>query len=239
MGDAQEAPDGFLFGASISVYQNSGGSKTNWATFEDHTGCTGSPKMAEPVGISSDFWNMYETDIGLAAALNCRALRLSLEWSRIEPERGRIDEAAIGRYHAMLDVMQRCGPNDAFVRLSLIFYIPISIDVGIVDIYAWGCLVNSALRLDTQLSSKLISSSIIGAMLEIIVSCKLVLLSPTHTGTTSCPSLRSTTSCTHSGLRTSAASARSRTLCIMSNLASWQSGAQPRLVFTEFMLLWM
>jgi hypothetical protein len=30
------------------------------------------------------------------------------EWTRIEPEQGRIDEKAVARYHAILDCLLRC-----------------------------------------------------------------------------------------------------------------------------------
>lgn len=30
------------------------------------------------------------------------------EWTRIEPEQGKIDEKAIARYHAILDCLLRC-----------------------------------------------------------------------------------------------------------------------------------
>ena len=38
-----------------------------------------------------------------------RAHRLSLEWSRIEPERGRIDAAAVAHYHEVFASLQRHG----------------------------------------------------------------------------------------------------------------------------------
>jgi beta-glucosidase len=39
----------------------------------------------------------YEEDASLAASLGCNGFRLSLEWSRIEPRRGYIDQAAVQR----------------------------------------------------------------------------------------------------------------------------------------------
>lgn len=39
----------------------------------------------------------YKEDIALIKEMNCNALRLSLEWARIEPVQGEIDYDAIAR----------------------------------------------------------------------------------------------------------------------------------------------
>lgn len=39
----------------------------------------------------------YEEDIRLAKEANCNAFRLSIEWARVEPKRGVIDQAAVKR----------------------------------------------------------------------------------------------------------------------------------------------
>lgn len=54
----------------------------------------------------------YEEDFKLAAGLGSNAMRISLEWSRIEPQRGKIDEGAIQHYHAMFDCLERCSLPD-------------------------------------------------------------------------------------------------------------------------------
>ncbi|KAL3130700.1 hypothetical protein ABBQ38_000049 [Trebouxia sp. C0009 RCD-2024] len=61
----------------------------------------------------ADFWNNYETDIQLAAGLGCNSFRISLEWSRVMPEQGVTDMAAVQRYHDIFDCIERCGmvPN--------------------------------------------------------------------------------------------------------------------------------
>src|SRR2546422_782251 len=48
-------------------------------------------------------------DFPLAAADGPRMHRLSLEWSRIEPERGRIDPGAVAHYHQVLGALRRRG----------------------------------------------------------------------------------------------------------------------------------
>jgi beta-glucosidase len=39
----------------------------------------------------------YEEDAGLAQSLGCNGFRLSLEWSRLEPQQGQWDAAAVQR----------------------------------------------------------------------------------------------------------------------------------------------
>lgn len=58
-------------------------------------------------GTSNDFWNLYEADLERAAQLNVKLFRLSIEWSRIQPAPGKVDLAAVERYHQMFDVMDR------------------------------------------------------------------------------------------------------------------------------------
>ncbi|DBA75776.1 TPA: hypothetical protein ACH3X1_010188 [Trebouxia sp. C0004] len=55
----------------------------------------------------ADFWNNYETDIQLAAGLGCNSFRISLEWSRVVPQQGVIDKAAVQRYHDIFDCIER------------------------------------------------------------------------------------------------------------------------------------
>lgn len=40
----------------------------------------------------------FEQDIKLTKALGATSLRFSLEWARIEPQQGQVDEAAIARW---------------------------------------------------------------------------------------------------------------------------------------------
>lgn len=56
-------------------------------------------------GKSSDFWNNFEADIARVASLNANSFRLSMEWSRIEPVQGQIDQAGIKRYHEIFDCL--------------------------------------------------------------------------------------------------------------------------------------
>jgi len=107
-GEGSEA-DPFLVGVAISVYQNSGGPGTNWEAFEDQKTWLGSSVIrgGGRCGKSSDFWNNYEADIARVAALNSNSFRLSLEWSRIEPNQGQTCPEGVERYHAIFDCLKR------------------------------------------------------------------------------------------------------------------------------------
>lgn len=102
-----EAP--FVVGTAISVWQNSGGGPSNWETWCQKKNVFGASPIlgGDKPGKSCDFWNFYEADIARNAAMGCTALRMSLEWHRIEPQRGEIDRDAIAVYHKMLDVMEK------------------------------------------------------------------------------------------------------------------------------------
>jgi beta-glucosidase len=61
-------------------------------------------------GAAADWWNgRAEEDLRRAAALGQNAHRLSLEWSRLEPEPGRWDDAAFARYADILRCARQVG----------------------------------------------------------------------------------------------------------------------------------
>jgi beta-glucosidase len=84
----------------------------DWWDFEAAGRCEGRARS----GRACDFWNRYGEDFRLWASLGHGAHRLSIEWSRIEPEEGRFDEAALDHYRAMLDSCAAAGLR-SFVTL--------------------------------------------------------------------------------------------------------------------------
>lgn len=107
---AQEAagPDGagsgFLWGVSTAGYQYEGGDVSNqWYPFVQ------AGRTADSYGIAADGWNRYPSDMQLARGLGCNAWRTSIEWSRIEPVEGVIDQAALAHYHQEIDTMVADG----------------------------------------------------------------------------------------------------------------------------------
>jgi beta-glucosidase/6-phospho-beta-glucosidase/beta-galactosidase len=53
-------------------------------------------------GRADDLWHHYEEVLDLVPSLGFDGVRLTLEWARIEPRPGEVDEAALQRYAAVL-----------------------------------------------------------------------------------------------------------------------------------------
>jgi beta-glucosidase len=98
-------PPGFLWGVATSAHQVEGGCINQWSAWEEQ----GRIKSGDHVGLACDWWHNAEQDFDRARDLGINALRLSLEWSRIEPEEGRWDAGAIKRYRAMLQALRERG----------------------------------------------------------------------------------------------------------------------------------
>ncbi len=95
-------PAGFRWGAATSAHQVEGGNRWNdWWRFEQAHG--------DPSGDACHHWERYDEDFARAAADGHTMHRLSFEWSRIEPQRGRRDPAAITHYHDVLASLKRHG----------------------------------------------------------------------------------------------------------------------------------
>lgn len=92
-------PEGFLWGVATAAYQVEGGNTNcQWYEWERQ----GHLAAGERAGGACDWWRAAEQDFDRMASLHLNSLRLSLEWSRIEPEPGRYSDAAIQRYRQML-----------------------------------------------------------------------------------------------------------------------------------------
>lgn len=90
-------PEGFLWGASTSAHQVEGGNSNNdWWAWEQ------AGRAKEPSGTAADSWNRYGDDLDIAESMGLTAVRLSVEWSRIEPEPGRFSEEAVAHYAEVL-----------------------------------------------------------------------------------------------------------------------------------------
>src|SRR5579884_1342425 len=93
-------PSDFRWGTATSSHQVEGGNVRNdWWLFEQQPGRI---KGGDRSGLACDWWRNAEADFDRMAALHQNAHRLSLEWSRLEPEEGRWDDAAVARYRQML-----------------------------------------------------------------------------------------------------------------------------------------
>jgi beta-glucosidase len=89
----------FLWGAATSSHQVEGyNEKNDWAAFEAQGRVEGGARS----GPATDHWNRFREDIRLAADIGLNSYRFSVEWSRIEPEQGRFDPAAIEWYSELI-----------------------------------------------------------------------------------------------------------------------------------------
>eukprot|EP00210_Caulerpa_lentillifera_P003127 g2987.t1 len=101
----------FLKGCAISMWQNSGDSDSNWTRFtHERIRCGMQSTITDgSKELFPDTWNRYVEDIQLLKELGCNAFRLSIEWARIEPEKGKFDNEAIQRYHEIFDCLEENG----------------------------------------------------------------------------------------------------------------------------------
>ena len=99
-------PADFVWGVATSSHQVEGGNLNNqWAAWEDR----GRIKSKDCAGFACDWWRNAEADFDLAKSLGVNALRLSVEWSRIEPTEGQWDKSALARYRQMLKALHERG----------------------------------------------------------------------------------------------------------------------------------
>ncbi len=92
----------FLWGAGTSAHQVEGNNVRNdWWAWEQAKG--GRQKS----GLACDHYRRYREDFALARALGHTAHRLSVEWSRVEPQRDRFDEATLVHYRDVLEELRR------------------------------------------------------------------------------------------------------------------------------------
>ena len=115
-------PNGFLWGAATSAHQVEGGNFNDWSEWEKSSKRINQLKKQDknPEDYISDqacdHYNRFEEDFDLAKSLGHNAHRFSIEWSRIEPEEGKIDEKEIEHYRKVLVALKERG-LEPFVTL--------------------------------------------------------------------------------------------------------------------------
>jgi len=101
-GGSSGAGEGFAWGVASSAFQAEGGDVPN-----DWVAAARAGRV--PANPGNGFWERAEDDFRLVAGLGIGHYRLSIEWSRVEPEPGRFDERAIDRYRAVCDGARAAG----------------------------------------------------------------------------------------------------------------------------------
>ena len=98
-----EFPADFVFGSATAAHQVEGNNVHNdWWVHEQATGTN----AIEPSGLACDHYRRFADDFRLIQSLGQPAHRLSIEWSRIEPEEGQIQRAEIDHYRAVLETLR-------------------------------------------------------------------------------------------------------------------------------------
>lgn len=99
-------PRGFLWGTATASHQVEGNNTNNqWWKWEQEGHTNGAS------GLACDWWGggRWREDFDRAAEAGQNAHRLSVEWSRIQPEPDRWDEDALERYRTMLRGLKERG----------------------------------------------------------------------------------------------------------------------------------
>ncbi len=86
----------FLWGTAVAAHQVEGFNvASDWWDYEQRG------LLKHKSGRACDFWNRWREDFDLISSMGCSAFRFSVEWARLEPEPGRFDGEALGRYVEM------------------------------------------------------------------------------------------------------------------------------------------
>jgi beta-glucosidase len=101
-------PGDFHWGTATAAHQVEGGNTNNsWHAFEQEPGRVFQGHVS---GSACEWWaGRAGEDVERMAALNNNAHRLSVEWSRLEPEPGAWDADAAARYREILTAMGAAG----------------------------------------------------------------------------------------------------------------------------------
>jgi beta-glucosidase len=106
--DLLRFPADFRWGTATAAHQVEGDpADSDWWAWEQMPGKVTDGTNA---GRACEWWaGRYSEDFDLAQAMGQNALRLSVDWSRIEPREGQWDGQAIARYRDMLSALRTRG----------------------------------------------------------------------------------------------------------------------------------
>ena len=95
-------PERFIWGTATAGHQIEGNNKNcDWWAWETHK--TENDKYPlEPSGLACASYDRYEEDFDLCVKLSNSAVRIGIEWARIEPEEGKFDQNEIEHYKNVL-----------------------------------------------------------------------------------------------------------------------------------------
>src|SRR5215471_15044271 len=110
-------PPGFVWGAATAAHQVEGNNVNSDLWVLEHCDPT---LFHEPSLDACDHYHRFPDDIRLLAGLGLNCYRFSLEWARIEPERGQFSGAALDHYRRVLAACHENGvtPMVTFYHFS-------------------------------------------------------------------------------------------------------------------------
>src|SRR3989344_2356014 len=135
--EAKKFPEGFLWGAATASHQVEGGQCNDWSEWEKANASRLARESEQNFqwnsnwkkfkreatdpknyisGNACDQYHRYEEDFDILSELHLNAYRLSIEWSRIEPEEGIFNQKEIDHYRGEITSLRRRG-IEPFVTL--------------------------------------------------------------------------------------------------------------------------
>lgn len=98
--------DGMLLGVATAATQIEGGDvNSNWNDWY----CKGGIKDGTNPATDNDHWEKWEEDLELMAQMGMQIYRFGIEWARIVPQPGEINEAAVARYRQEIMTLKERG----------------------------------------------------------------------------------------------------------------------------------
>lgn len=106
-------PPGFLWGSATAGHQVEGDNihSQAWHNEQQPEFYANDSKhlVRAPSGKACDHYRLYREDVDLIAELGHQTYRMSIEWSRIEPNNGQWDQAALSHYLSLLELLAGKG----------------------------------------------------------------------------------------------------------------------------------
>ena len=119
-------PQGFFWGATTASYQVEGDNHNDWSEWEkseERMSDLRARGLIEKYGLenfisgqASDHYVRFQEDFKIAKELGHNATRISIEWSRIEPEEGKFNGEEIEHYKKVVAILRELG-IEPFVTL--------------------------------------------------------------------------------------------------------------------------
>lgn len=105
---AFDFPKDFIFGSATAGHQIEGNNINSGYYHYELEEHAKNPEF-ELSGMACNSYNMYEDDVRILKELKHQMFRMSVEWCRIEPEKGVFDQKEISHYLTILDLLKQNG----------------------------------------------------------------------------------------------------------------------------------